>query len=111
MKHGMGVGVSLLFLVQAIVVAGCGDDGGEPGPGGTGACCTGTQCTIVSSTACNSMDGNYKGNDSTCGTNTCSSGQTGACYGPGNACTMTTRTQCAPPSEYAGDGSMCPPPA
>ncbi|MBA3458687.1 MAG: hypothetical protein H0T46_01915 [Deltaproteobacteria bacterium] len=109
MKHGLGMGsVSLFVLLQAIGVGACGEEGGEPGPG-TGACCTGTQCTVVSASACSSMDGTYKGNDVSCGTNTCgTSGQTGACFGSGNACTMTTRAQCPPPSEYAGEGTMCP---
>ena len=107
MKHGLVMGSMALVLVTAL--AACGEEGGEPGPG-TGACCTGAQCTVVSSSACSTMDGVYKGNDTACGTSTCStSGQTGACYGANNVCTMTTQAQCAPPMEYAGNGSMCPP--
>ncbi|MDP6416497.1 MAG: hypothetical protein QGG54_15925, partial [Gammaproteobacteria bacterium] len=48
------------------------EGGGDP----TGACCFGTDCFVTTETECTSNGGEYVGNDTTCGANTCGSPST-----------------------------------
>lgn len=85
--------------------------GGDDTPGVpnviSGACCiNGTQCNVLSRSACATAGGEYKGTGTNCTVNVC----VGACCN-GTSCTVVTDTDCStiPNSLYLGDGTVCSP--
>lgn len=64
-------------------------------PPSTGACCTGTNCTVVTQTACTNGGGTYLGDGAICGGTTC---QQGACCVPdgngGETCQQAIEFTC-----------------
>ena len=70
-------------------------------PDPTGACCTGTTCSITTEANCS---GSYLGNDTTCSGDPCAPDPTGACC-IGTSCVIATEAGCS--GAYQGDGSSC----
>ena len=78
----------------------CGSvDCANPDP--TGACCTGTTCSISSQANCS---GTYLGDDTDCSDDPCAPDPTGACC-VGTTCVITTEAGCS--GSYKGDDTTC----
>ncbi len=76
----------------------------------TGACCNGTNCTVVTPAQCSAGGGVYQGDGTTCSpVNPCVPPPTGACCN-GLDCTVVTQTVCvAGGGSYQGDDTSCDP--
>lgn len=73
-----------------------------------GACCNGDSCTIQPQAVCESGDGTYHGDGSTCSPSPCTAEPTGACCDPTNGvCSVTTTAGCG--GDFQGVGSSCSP--
>src|SRR5262249_23875974 len=78
----------------------------------SGACClSGGQCLITTGPDCSSRSGQYRGDNTVCVPNPCSSQPaTGACCLPGGSCNEVTPSQCGMQGgAYQGDGTSCTP--
>lgn len=74
----------------------------------TGACCIGTDCSILTAAACATAGGTYQGNGTTCSPNPCTPA-TGACC-VDTTCSITTESDCATMGGvYLGDSVPCDP--
>jgi len=76
----------------------------------TGACCNGTNCTVVTPAQCSAGGGVYQGDGTTCSpVNPCVAPPTGACCN-GLDCTVVTQPVClAGGGSYQGDDTSCDP--
>lgn len=93
----------------------CNDGGGvsdnpivinPPPPSATGACCDGSDCSVITEAACDDIGGDYQGDDTDCDPNPCA---TGACCTDG-VCSVATQADCeGGGGVYQGDDTDCDP--
>jgi len=93
--NACNLGISGDFVIRAVI--NCAD--------AQGACClTSGGCQITSQSACSSQGGSYRGNNTTCQTNTCD----GACCFADGTCTQTNQGNCTSGGgTYKGVGVAC----
>ncbi len=73
----------------------------------TGACCVGTDCSVVTETECSGNGGSYQGNKTDCSSSPCALA-TGACCFSLDCANDYTGSECADGGGvYQGDGSSC----
>ncbi|MDG2054426.1 MAG: hypothetical protein P8J86_06945 [Phycisphaerales bacterium] len=95
-------GPSVLFIACTGSWLGAGTNCSSDPCAPTGACCTGSSCSITTASDCN---GNYLGDGTSCAADPCAPPDpTGACC-TGSSCSVTTEASCS--GTYLGDGSDC----
>ena len=76
-------------------------------PGGTGACCLGAACQVLTPAQCLAQGGVYQGDGAPCSPSPCAPA-TGACCLPNSGCFVLSAANCtAFGGVYQGDGTEC----